>query len=773
MKRIPLALQLFLSLLLIVVVPSLLLILYSSHVITQSSYEKIAEASLDSLEATRRLNEAVCDNISSSIHRLAATYEFSELANVKRYDYIRNNYQSGIRVGRLQQELSTLARNNSKILSAFFVLEDSDYVISSDRGVAGLDSYPNLSWLRDVKSTGVAGVWVARRLSTATPRGMQTGTALDRNINVISYIYSLNHLTTSVNGTLVVNVRERDFFENLNTNPTAGRYGTMLLDADYKIISYPDASNFLTQAQNLVGVSDILDVNADTGYTFLEIGGQQLLYTYLKTPYHGWVYITIDPMERMAESTKAVTLDVALFISLIVLVCAAVAVVVITHILRPMRSLMKQLQQHNGLQEVSSKNEMLFLYHAFEKIQSQEKFLTELLQRHEKDVLVLALHNLIAGEPLRDDTEHMLKDIYPHPLFLVAIIVVDNHAQYRKDTNPELRNYHRMLLITRSQEIFSPVWPTHGIDQFDERIALIINFPHAKHGAPTSQPLERLLQEVRQAAQQIVGSTVTVGVGRVVAGFDGISFGAISAEEAIAQRIKTGGNRVVYWKKEQTGYKFYYPQHAEGRIINYLDINDFALLQAELDALRSSLMQDEEISYANIRYIYSQLVGATIRHLSENNLNTTYLFSNRGNIYAAITSLDTLDEIQHYLEEFYREIIERQTKEVPQEKQHLSRIFSYIKAHYQEEIDFEDMAQSIGISYSHMRKIVRDASGSSLLEHMNRQRIQQAKSLLLESDMSIAAIATEVGYRNVQSLNRFFNKYEGLPPSEYRALEQR
>ncbi|MFD1904314.1 helix-turn-helix domain-containing protein [Paenibacillus rhizoplanae] len=81
----------------------------------------------------------------------------------------------------------------------------------------------------------------------------------------------------------------------------------------------------------------------------------------------------------------------------------------------------------------------------------------------------------------------------------------------------------------------------------------------------------------------------------------------------------------------------------------------------------------------------------------------------------------------------------------------------YLKQHYREEIVFGDMAKQIGISYSYMRKLVYEQTGSSMIDFVNQLRIEQAKELLLDSGLTIKQIAAEVGYANVQSFNRFFS----------------
>ena len=83
------------------------------------------------------------------------------------------------------------------------------------------------------------------------------------------------------------------------------------------------------------------------------------------------------------------------------------------------------------------------------------------------------------------------------------------------------------------------------------------------------------------------------------------------------------------------------------------------------------------------------------------------------------------------------------------------------------------MAKEIGISYSYMRKIVYELTGKSLMDYINALRIEKAKRLLLESDLTMTQIASEVGYFNAQSFNRFFRKFEGMAPSSYKASKSR
>lgn len=72
----------------------------------------------------------------------------------------------------------------------------------------------------------------------------------------------------------------------------------------------------------------------------------------------------------------------------------------------------------------------------------------------------------------------------------------------------------------------------------------------------------------------------------------------------------------------------------------------------ELQVIRQEIQSTEYISYDNILFIYNQLIGLTIKYLRENNINTARIFAGRRDIYSAIASIDTLDEMEDYLNGF-------------------------------------------------------------------------------------------------------------------------
>lgn len=63
-------------------------------------------------------------------------------------------------------------------------------------------------------------------------------------------------------------------------------------------------------------------------------------------------------------------------------------------------------------------------------------------------------------------------------------------------------------------------------------------------------------------------------------------------------------------------------------------------------------------------------------------------------------------------------------------------------------------------------------AGMGFKQYLLHRRVVQAKVLLEETDMKIAAIATAVGFDDLSSFNRAFKVLVGVTPSDYRKISQ-
>ena len=78
------------------------------------------------------------------------------------------------------------------------------------------------------------------------------------------------------------------------------------------------------------------------------------------------------------------------------------------------------------------------------------------------------------------------------------------------------------------------------------------------------------------------------------------------------------------------------------------------------------------------------------------------------------------------------------------------------------------VAQQLGVSTSHLQHLFKNETGTTLLRYQQRIRIERARRLLEETNLSVKQIVSEVGASDMSHFLRDFSKAQGLSPRRYR-----
>jgi len=102
------------------------------------------------------------------------------------------------------------------------------------------------------------------------------------------------------------------------------------------------------------------------------------------------------------------------------------------------------------------------------------------------------------------------------------------------------------------------------------------------------------------------------------------------------------------------------------------------------------------------------------------------------------------------------------------EKRGLPRSIQYIHEHYDKPISVQKLAELENYNRTYYSSWFMKETGKAPSAYIQEVRLNEAKKLLLSSDMSLLHIAIHVGLEHQSSLTRLFAKHEQLTPSQYR-----
>lgn len=92
----------------------------------------------------------------------------------------------------------------------------------------------------------------------------------------------------------------------------------------------------------------------------------------------------------------------------------------------------------------------------------------------------------------------------------------------------------------------------------------------------------------------------------------------------------------------------------------------------------------------------------------------------------------------------------------------------HIEEHYMERITVEQAAAFVHLSSYHFCRMFKRMTGQTLVQFVNRYRINQADYLLKHTSLSITEIADQVGCGSINRFSKLFRQLKGCSPSSVR-----
>ncbi len=148
------------------------------------------------------------------------------------------------------------------------------------------------------------------------------------------------------------------------------------------------------------------------------------------------------------------------------------------------------------------------------------------------------------------------------------------------------------------------------------------------------------------------------------------------------------------------------------------------------------------------------------------------------NSYSFLSRKDYLKEVLNCadysaLKKWFLDKIEIVCKKNGQKQENLtesvvSKAMAYIKENFSKELSLDEVSRTVNVSPYYFSKLFKEKSGQNFIEYLTSIRIDYAKKLLMNPNLSIKEICIMSGYSDPNYFSRIFKKQEDVTPSEYR-----
>lgn len=100
----------------------------------------------------------------------------------------------------------------------------------------------------------------------------------------------------------------------------------------------------------------------------------------------------------------------------------------------------------------------------------------------------------------------------------------------------------------------------------------------------------------------------------------------------------------------------------------------------------------------------------------------------------------------------------------------IGKALDYLKSNYSSEIKLTDLAMKCFLSRNYFSRLFKEVTGINVSDYIQRLRIDEACSLLKNTDRKVVDISLHVGFKDLKFFYKLFKKYTGKTPSNYRRI---
>lgn len=302
-------------------------------------------------------------------------------------------------------------------------------------------------------------------------------------------------------------------------------------------------------------------------------------------------------------------------------------------------------------------------------------------------------------------------------------------------------------------------------DVMANKIAIFIPYDKAEYDYNERiEIIDNARNMVRRLNQQL-DTTFRVGVGSIKP----LDKQMISYNEAL-DSLATSEGSVVHSDDVATHveYEDDYPVDRENAIFE-------AIKRGETDAAVSSANQFFDWMTENYGDYDSDIKLKTLEFviraesIAYKKGGRVYHFRSRGDYLQLINRTESYDKLRKW---FIDKVYEASHNVKCRKENHsnvvIDKAQDYIMANYKSDISLDDVSRNVDISPYYFSKIFKESTGQTFIDYLTGIRIEKAKDLLENTDLSMKEICSEVGYSNPNYFSRIFKKNTGVSPTEYK-----
>ena len=591
---------------------------------------------------------------------------------------------------------------------------------------------------------------------------------LNEETNHIAYIASLPMRSSTVSMNVIFEI-DYEYMQRLLSHMDYMKNSGILI---------ADNTNRVLMSHNLNDLKfDSLfeQLDNDKGYQRVFVDGQKMMASCIESERVGLKMVSVIPYREFWK--KSLESLISFLVALLLCILTGTGVAYFFSVGKQktwgkFKSIVNKKLERN-IEKISfrSKEVETAIENIVAEYDNMQKQLTSVDSMKKELLLTAALRGRIRTE----EVEHVFKKnnvVYELGYYVVMLFSLSRFDHFF-DVEKQVSRIQEVSQIR--QAVLSVIQPLFErnfdceILNLDEKIVCVLNF-----GVFSQEDCYEQIEQFSELAKAVITDSANV--------FQTISVSDVHKSVASLHNAYSEASRVMEYQhsKEYESVMSYLEMVKKTRMSYLYSLeNETALIHWIYAGKKDAALQlFEEIYEKNVinvngsedlrRCLMWNLTASVLR--AENELRDKVNLPDMQNLLENIRSKITMKEAKEILMRRIASICDEVTKAKGKKGDMVAeQVMEYVQEHYMDpNLSNSEIAEYFHMNISYFSTFFKEKTGMSPLTYIHTIRLEKAKELLGESDMTLEEISAKVGCNNSVTLNRLFKKYEGITPAVYK-----
>lgn len=493
----------------------------------------------------------------------------------------------------------------------------------------------------------------------------------------------------------------------------------------------------------------------------------------------GWHYYVLYDIEGGQANIK---FPVAIFVLLFILII--ICFFLVSHLIyMPINTLIKNVSEADGNKRKIEGNELEYLAGSYRNLKQDKQALEGLLYQQQDKLQELFELRLIHGEVEAEEWDEYLEGFkLSTKAYFATVVVILN----LRDEEVQSMVNEDAICLKILQEMPESLKAKAWMPPIYNASAIFAIFTEDDENALLDK-IREFYDEMQIYAKNVCDYHIMMGVSATHTNYhhiraayrESIHALTISNEMIIPSEEREEHDNPIHTATQDC--RFYlasttvlgndYNLRFEEEIQAAVKAVDKKQCYEVTDAFSRYLSQSQASSEAHLVFIL-RYVNTILLTAVEAEIDLTELYPDgMKKIYRELLEVTEYDRVRRYIKwKFIDPVIKKRTEFLESHSYSMIEEIEKLIAERHGNLSLTECADILGVHQTYIWKVLKMERGKSFSDYIEEYKLNEAKRLLLESNLTVAEIAEQLNYTNAQNFIRFFSKSTGVTPGKFRKL---